>query len=180
MQVSLTFEATQALSYDDMNGAQALFVRDGQGCYQVATDAQVLAAGRVAAHRLLPDGPAMSQPRAVKEFFQAKLAGLGHECAAMLFLDTQLRVIKYVELAHGTQSHASVYPREIVKTALRTNAAACIMAHNHPSGNPEPSGADISMTKQLKQALALIDVRLLDHIVVGAADTVSLAERGQC
>ncbi|MCZ4328510.1 DNA repair protein RadC [Castellaniella denitrificans] len=163
-----------------MNDGKTLFVRDSQGCYQVATDAQILAAGRVAAHGLLSDGQALGQPRAVKEFFQAKLTGLGHECAAMLFLDTQLRVIKYVELAHGTLSHASVYPREIVKTALRMNAAACIMSHNHPSGIPEPSGADISMTKQLKQALALIDVRLLDHIVVGATDTVSLAERGQC
>lgn len=178
MQASLNFEA--ALSYDDMNEAQTLFVMDNQGGYQVASHAQILAAGRAAACSLLAVGPVMGAPKATQQFFQAKLTGLDHECFAVLFLDAQLRVIKYVELAHGTLSHASVYPREVVKAALRLNAAACIIAHNHPSGTPEPSSADIDMTRQLKQALALVDVRLLDHIVVSATATVSLAERGQC
>ncbi|WP_323012383.1 JAB domain-containing protein [Castellaniella sp.] len=163
-----------------MNEVQDLYVRNNEGGYQVASDAQILAAGRNAANSLLASGPPMEQPKAVKEFFQAKLTGLGHECAAMLFLDAQMRLIKYVELAHGTLSTASVFPREIVKTALCLNAAACIMSHNHPSGIPEPSRADLALTAQLKQALSLVDVRLLDHVIVSATDAVSLAERGQC
>jgi DNA repair protein RadC len=115
----------------------------------------------------------------VKAFFQAKLCGLGHECAAVVYLNTQLKVVGYIEHAHGTLSQASVYPREIVKTALRLNAGALILSHNHPSGLAEPSGADISLTRHLKQALALVDVRLLDHIVVTGQASVSLAERGQ-
>lgn len=180
MQATLDFEASQALSYDDMNGAPTLFVCDRQGQYQAASQGQILAAARIAADGLLASGQNMGQPSAVKQFFQAKLSGLGHECAAMLFLDTQLRVIKYVELAQGTLSHASVYPRELVKAALRMNAAACILSHNHPSGNPEPSAADINLTRTLKKALALVDVRLIDHIVVAATECTSLAERGQC
>src|SRR5690606_12648460 len=100
-----------------------------------------------AASGLLSMGQPMGKPERVKQFFQAKLTGLGHECAAMIYLDTQLRMIAYVEHAHGTLSNASIYPREIVKTALRLNAAACIMSHNHPTGMPEPSAADISMTR---------------------------------
>ncbi|GAA0781115.1 hypothetical protein GCM10009108_22090 [Castellaniella ginsengisoli] len=170
---------SQALGYDNMNEAQTLYVRCTNGRYSVATDAQVLAAARAAAGNLIVIGPVMSKPERVKAFFQAKLCGLGHECAAFLYLDAQLQVIQYVEHAHGTLSHASIYPREIVKTALRVNAAALLMAHNHPSGLAEPSAAGVSMTRQLKQALALVDVRLLDHVVVAATQAVSLAERGQ-
>ncbi len=90
-----------------------------------------------------------------------------------------MKPIRYIEQGLGTLSQASIYPREIVKTALRVNAAALMMAHNHPSGIAEPSAADLALTRQLKQALALIDVRLLDHIVVSATETTSLAERGQ-
>lgn len=170
---------TQALGYDDMNEAQPLYVRSPSGRYRVATGSQVLAGARLAADGLVAVGQAMGNPERVKQFFQAKLVGLGHECAAMIYLDSQLRMIAYLELAQGTLSHASVYPREVVKTALRLNAAACILSHNHPSGIAEPSAADIGLTKNLKQALALIDVRLLDHVVVSASGTVSLAERGQ-
>ncbi len=90
-----------------------------------------------------------------------------------------MKPIRYIEQAMGTLSHASIYPREIVKTALRLNAASLFMAHNHPSGIAEPSPADLSLTRQLKQALALVDVRVLDHIIVAATATTSLAERGQ-
>src|SRR3546814_15027882 len=104
---------------------------------------------------------------------------MGHEVAAVLYLNSQLKVIRYMEMSHGTLTQASVYPREIVKTALRLDAAAIIMSHNHPSGVPEPSEADLALTRHLKHALALVDVRLLDHIIVTGQNTTSLAERGQ-
>lgn len=95
----------------------------------------------------------------------------------MLFLDTKHRLIEYVEMFHGTIDSASVHPREVVKEALRLNAAAVIVSHNHPSGNPEPSGADRSLTQRLKEALALVDVVTLDHVVAGNS-AASFAERG--
>ncbi|MFT0533392.1 JAB domain-containing protein [Castellaniella hirudinis] len=171
--------STAALSYDNMNDAHPLYVRSPSGRYKLATDDQILAAGRVAAESLISVSNPMAQPARVVQFFQAKLAGLGHECAAFLYLDAQLKPIRYIEQAFGTLCHASIYPREIVKTALRVNAAALLMAHNHPSGLAEPSAPDVSMTRQLKQALALVDIRLLDHVVVAATQAVSLAERGQ-
>ncbi|GAA0782972.1 hypothetical protein GCM10009108_26480 [Castellaniella ginsengisoli] len=171
--------STAALSYDNMNDAHALYVRSPSGRYKPATDSQILAAGREAAVSLISMENAMGNPQRVRSFFQSKLAGLGHECAAFLYLDTQLRPIRYIEQSMGTLSHASIYPREIVKTSLRLNAGALFMAHNHPSGLAEPSPADLAMTRQLKQALALIDVRILDHVIVSATETVSLAERGQ-
>lgn len=173
------FTTSQALGYDDMNEAQPLYVCSAAGEYQIANDAQVLAAGRVAAKSLISTDDPMSQPRLMKEFFQAKLAGLGHECAAFLYLDTQLKPIRYIEMAQGTLSQASVYPREIVKTALRLNAAALVMSHNHPSGIAEASDPDLKLTRHLKQALALIDVRLLDHLIVTGSGVLSLAESGQ-
>jgi len=171
--------STAALSYDNMNDAHPLYVRSPSGRYKPATDSQILAAGREAAVSLISMENAMGNPQRVRSFFQSKLAGLGHECAAFLYLDSQLRPIRYIEQSMGTLSHASIYPREIVKTSLRLNAAALFMAHNHPSGLAEPSTADLSLTRQLKQALALVDVRVLDHIIVSATQTTSLAERGQ-
>ena len=168
-----------SLSYDNMNETYALYVRSPAGRYKLASDEQILAAGRTAAESLVSSSSPVDQPTKVKQFFQAKLAGLGHECAAFLYLDSRFKPIRYIEQGAGTLSQASVYPREIVKTALRLNAAALIMAHNHPSGSTEPSMADLSLTKHLKQALTLIDVKLLDHIIVTATDTTSLAERGQ-
>jgi len=168
-----------ALSYDNMNDTHPLYVRSPSGRYKPATDSQILAAGREAAVSLISMENAMGNPQRVRSFFQSKLAGLGHECAAFLYLDSQLKPIRYIEQAMGTLSHASIYPREIVKTALRLNAASLFMAHNHPSGIAEPSPADLSLTRQLKQALALVDVRVLDHIIVAATATTSLAERGQ-
>lgn len=101
------------------------------------------------------------------------------EHCIVLFLDSQLQLIECIEVARGTLSHASIYPREVVKAALEHHAAALILAHNHPSGLAEPSPADVTLTRQLKQALALVDVRLLDHLIVGATEVTSLAERGQ-
>ena len=107
-----------------------------------------------------------------------KLAGLEREVFAAVFLDTRHRLIEYVELFQGTIDGAEVHPREVVRQALRCNAAAVIVAHNHPSGTTDPSAADRAVTTRLKQALALVDVRLLDHIVVGAVEPRSMAAAG--
>ena len=96
----------------------------------------------------------------------------------MLFLDTRHRLIEYREMFHGTIDSASVYPREVVKEALRLNAAAVILSHNHPSGNPEPSQADKLLTQRLKDALGLVEVRTLDHVIVAGQAATSFAERG--
>jgi DNA repair protein RadC len=106
------------------------------------------------------------------------LAGLEHEVFAVLMLDAQNRLISYEELFRGTLTQTSVYPREVVKAALACNAAGVILSHNHPSGLSEPSRADEVLTQTLKQALALIDVRVLDHLIVATGGIVSLAERG--
>jgi DNA repair protein RadC len=108
----------------------------------------------------------------------ARLRDLDHEVFACLYLDTRNRVLKYEELFRGTLDGASVHPREVVKQALAQNAAALIFAHNHPSGVAEPSGADERITRRLRDALALVEIRVLDHIVVGDGEAVSFAERG--
>ncbi|HNO86763.1 MAG TPA: DNA repair protein RadC, partial [Rhodocyclaceae bacterium] len=121
----------------------------------------------------------LDSPRAVRDWLRLKLAGLPHEVFMVLLLDAQNRVIASEELFRGTLAQTSVYPREVVKLALLRNAAAVILAHNHPSGVGEPSHADQLLTRSLTQALALIDVRVLDHfIVAGTASPVSFAERG--
>ena len=156
----------------------SLMVRDAKGHYQPATADQILEAARQAIERKMQRGASFSSPVAVKEYLSAKLAGFEHEVFAVLFLDTQHRLIEYSELFRGTIDSASVYPRELVKEALRLNAAAVIVSHNHPSGNPEPSGADKVLTQRLREALALVDVRTLDHIIVAGGSTISFAERG--
>lgn len=123
-------------------------------------------------------GPVLSDPVAVKAFLQLKLAGLPYEVFCVLFLDAQHCVIEYQEMFRGTLTQTSVYPREVVKEALALNAAAVILAHNHPSGYAEPSSADRLLTQMLKTALALVDVRVLDHMVVTAGSVTSFAERG--
>lgn len=114
----------------------------------------------------------------VRTYLSSQLRHSQREIFAVLFLDTQHRLIRYQELFMGTIDAAAVYPREVVKAALQYNAAAVILAHNHPSGVAEPSQADISITDKIKRALDLVDVRLLDHFVVGDGSPVSLAERG--
>ena len=122
---------------------------------------------------------AMSTPGAVRDYLRLHLAGLGHEVFFALWLDAQNRLIAAEELFRGTLTQTSVYPREVVKKALQQNAAAVVLAHNHPSGVSEPSSADEFLTRELKQALALVDVRVLDHfIVAGQSQPLSFAERG--
>jgi DNA repair protein RadC len=120
----------------------------------------------------------LENPGDTRAFLAARLRGYAHEVFACLFLDNRHRVISFDEMFSGTIDGASVHPREVVKSALRHNAAAVILAHNHPSGVAEPSQADLSLTHRLNQALALIDVRVLDHFVVGDGEATSFAERG--
>ena len=121
---------------------------------------------------------AISSPEDTRQFLKGKLRHRPYEVFAALFLDNRHQVIKFEELFRGTIDGASVYPREVVKKALEYNAAAMIVAHNHPSGIAEPSQADEHITLRLKKALDLVDIRLLDHLIIGDGDITSLAERG--
>ncbi len=123
-------------------------------------------------------GDVLAHPDATRSYLCAHLRAYRHEVFGCLFLDQRHRVIAFDELFHGTIDSASVHPREVVKKALARNAAAVILAHNHPSGVAEPSQADHHITQRLKAALALVDIRLLDHFIVGDGRAVSLAERG--
>jgi DNA repair protein RadC len=126
-----------------------------------------------------PHGDVLTSPEATRDFLRINLAEKKSEVFACLFLDNRHRVIEYKELFYGTIDGASVHPREVVRRVIETNAAAVIFAHNHPSGMAEPSPADIRITQRLKEALALIDVRVLDHIIIGGMDDyTSFAERG--
>jgi DNA repair protein RadC len=120
----------------------------------------------------------MSSPQQVKDFLRLQLAHEGQEVFAVMFLDVQNQLLQFEPMFRGTLSQTSVYPREVVKRALAVQASAVILAHNHPSGIAEPSRADEFLTQTLKQALQLIDVRVIDHLVVGGDQAISFAERG--
>lgn len=121
---------------------------------------------------------ALAAPDAVKDYLRLKLASKPHEVFAVVFLDAQNRVIETEEMFRGTLTQTSVYPREVVKAALFKNAASVILCHNHPSGSATPSRADEMLTQTLKAALALVDVRVLDHLIVTTGEVLSMAERG--
>jgi len=121
---------------------------------------------------------ALTSPGAVRDYLRLAIADREHEVFVCLWLDAQHRVLRFEELFRGTLTQTSVYPREIVKAGLRANAAAVIFAHNHPSGAAQPSRADELLTRNLKDALALVDVKVLDHFVVAGKQTLSFAERG--
>lgn len=121
---------------------------------------------------------ALTSPELVRSYLRARLRSAKREVFAVLFLDSQNRLIRYQEMFYGTIDSAAVYPREVVKAALDHHAAACILAHNHPSGLVEPSQADIHITDKIKRALDLVDIRLLDHFIVGDREPLSFAERG--
>jgi len=123
-------------------------------------------------------GEALTSPEDTKRFLSLKIGHLEHEVFCCLFLDNRHRVISFDHMFNGTIDGASVYPREVVKAALKHNAAAVIFTHNHPSGEPEPSQTDQRLTERLKNALALVDIRVLDHLVIGGSSSVSFAERG--
>ena len=155
-----------------------LYVRSELRRYRVANADEIIEAARAVADQRMHRGASLASPAESGRFFIDKLAGLDREVFAAAFLDTRHRLISYKELFWGSIDGAEVHPREVVKQVLRLNAAALILTHNHPSGDPEPSDADRAVTARLKHALALVDVRLLDHNIVGGRRTVSLAERG--
>jgi DNA repair protein RadC len=126
----------------------------------------------------LPVGQAIRSPADTEAFLMARLRDLPHELFCCLYLDNRHRVLAFEELFRGTIDGTSVYPREVVKQALKVNAAAVILAHNHPSGIAEPSQADERITRRVKSALELVDIRLLDHLVIGDGSSTSLASRG--
>ncbi|MCQ4227294.1 MULTISPECIES: RadC family protein [Pseudomonadota] len=142
------------------------------------TEADILLMARQLANLRLRRGRVLTSPKDVFSHLQALLADYEHEVFALLLLDSRHRVIAFHELFRGTLDGANVYPREIVKAALEHNAAATVLVHNHPSGDPEPSQADRNLTHKVKEALDLVGVRTLDHIVVGREGCVSLAEQG--
>jgi DNA repair protein RadC len=151
----------------------------GMGPAKYAQLQAVLELARRSLAEELRAGVSLSAPQPVKQYLQLALSGKKHECFIVLFLDVKNRLLRSEELSRGTLTHASVHPREVVKAALASNAAGVILAHNHPSGMPQPSTADVTLTVTLKQALALVDVRVLDHLIVAGNDIHSFSEHGQ-
>ncbi|MBS0341856.1 MAG: DNA repair protein [Proteobacteria bacterium] len=174
----MSHDLVSSLSSFQSSAAVALMVRDAGGAYrcaephEVLQGAQRLLAGHVRGRDML------SSPAEVKDFLRVRLGALAHEVFAVLHLNTRLQVLDYVEMFRGSLAQTSVYPREIVKDALMHNSAALILVHNHPSGSSEPSRSDEELTRVLKTALALVDVRVIDHLIVAGPAIQSLAERG--
>ncbi len=151
---------------------------EGLGPAKGAQLQAVLELARRSLHEEVRRDTVLSSPGKVRDYLRISLSRLGHEVFMGLFLDSQNRLLAADELFRGTLTQTSVYPREVVKRALTLNAGAVIFAHNHPSGVAEPSRSDELLTASLKQALALVDVRVLDHLIVAGTSTVSFAERG--
>lgn len=122
--------------------------------------------------------PVLRSPDVVRVWLKLRCAQLEHEVFIVLYLDVQNHLIEDEEIFRGTLTHTSVYPREVVKSALARNAASVILAHNHPSGHPEPSAADLALTRQLASALSIVEVRVVDHFIVAGESVVSFAEKG--
>jgi DNA repair protein RadC len=167
----------------DSRGSIAALLSDTMGYYCVEKPAnQRLLAARELIKRSLAEGfrnaDALTSPQSVREYLRISLMGRGHEVFMVLFLDAQHRLIEAEEMFRGTLTQTSVYPREVVKRSLYFNAAAVIFAHNHPSGIAQPSQADELLTRSLKEALALVDIKVLDHFVIGGNAVMSFAERG--
>jgi DNA repair protein RadC len=156
----------------------AFCAQHGLGQAKFAQLQTVLEMARRHLHEQLQREDALENPAATRRYLASRLRHYPHEVFACLFLDNRHRVIVFEELFRGTIDGASVHPREVVRRALQHNAAALILAHNHPSGVAEPSRADVQLTRRLVDALALVDVRVLDHLVIGDGEGTSLAERG--
>jgi DNA repair protein RadC len=171
---------------EDFGSLQALMQADyanftkakGLGAAKYAQLQAVLEMARRHTFEELDRGDVLSSPEATRAYLSQKLRHYQHEVFACLFLDNQHHILEFEELFSGTIDGASVYPREVVKKALQHNAAAIIFAHNHPSGVVEPSQADRHITDKLKQALSLVDIRVLDHFIIGDGQPYSFAEHG--
>lgn len=157
---------------------EALSAIEGMNASRVAALGTLPELARRYFAQTLPVGDAIKGPEDTETFLRARLQDLPHEVFCCLFLDNRHRVIGFAELFRGTIDGTSVYPREVVKEALAVNAAAVIFAHNHPSGVAEPSRADEQITRRLQSALSLVDIRVLDHMIIGDAAITSLACRG--
>jgi DNA repair protein RadC len=170
----------------DLDGLQGLFSASeprfcqakGLGRAKYAQLQAVLEMSRRYLYDEIQGRDVIASPEATRDYLKLRLHNYPYEVFAGLFLDNRHRVIAYEELFKGTIDGASVHPREVVRAALRLNAAAIIFAHNHPSGVAEPSQSDLRITQRLKEAMALVDVRVLDHLIVGEGQGISLAERG--
>jgi DNA repair protein RadC len=155
-----------------------LMVCDEGGAYRPATADEVLRGARTVLSRRVRRGVTFDSPKVVREFLTVQLGALDHEVFCVAFVDAQHRLLAFREMFRGTLTQTSVYPREIIKEALAHNCAAVVLAHNHPSGSVEASRADEYLTQTLKQSLALVDVRVLDHVIVAGPDTMCFSERG--
>lgn len=158
--------------------ADQLLAVPGLGPARVCTLLAALELGQRRLAAELARGDVLADPGSAGRYFSERLCGRRHEVFAVLFLDTRHRALAFEEMFRGTVDGAQVHPREVVRRALELNATAVIVGHNHPSGNPEPSAADRAVTARLKHALALVEVRLLDHLVIGDGAPVSMAARG--
>ena len=145
---------------------------------RVRAERTIRRALRLLESELRRDSIALTSPQVVRSYLTLRLARMEHEVFCAIWLDAQHRVLQFEELFRGTLTQTSVYPREVVKAALRINSAAVILAHNHPSGVAQPSQADELLTRNLKDALALVEVKVLDHFIVAGAHALSFAERG--
>ena len=159
----------------------ARIISDKKGTYYIhgkLLEDEILSLAADILNIRMKKGDALTSPQHTLDFLKMELGGLEHEIFGCIFLDNRNQVICFEQLFNGTIDGAAVHPREVVKRTLQLNAAAVIFAHNHPSGVPEPSSADKAITKQLKEALGLVDVRVLDHVIIGGNASVSFAERG--
>lgn len=172
----LHFGSLQAVCHA---GQQAFCALPGMGPVKFAQLKAAIELATRAAAEQLDAGTLLGSPDAVRRYLCLGMGRQQHESFAVLFLDVKNRLLACEEMFRGTLTHTSVYPREVVKAALARNAASVLLAHNHPSGSPEPSEADLVLTRALVQALSLVDVRVLDHFVVAGARVHSFAEHGQ-
>ncbi|MBC7414504.1 MAG: DNA repair protein RadC [Herminiimonas sp.] len=170
--------------FGSLNGLFAASLDDfsalhGLGPAKFAQLQAVMELARRAVGEDLAAGITLSAPQAVRHYLQLMFAAKSHEAFVVLFLDVRNRLISAEEMFRGTLTHASVYPREVIRQALHLNAAAVILAHNHPSGSATPSAADLGLTRALQQAAALVDLRILDHFIIAGGSVHSFAEHGQ-
>lgn len=153
-----------------------LLVEQSCGQYAPASASEILRAAQEVIDQLHPAGQEFNDPKEVKRYLSVKLAGHEHEVFAVLFMDVQNRLIEFAEMFSGSLMQTAVYPREVAKKALQLNAASVILSHNHPNGSAQPSESDKQITRHLKDALELVDVRVLDHIIIAGNESFSFSE----
>ena len=179
----MTSQSCFDFSYEKRNAQTGAFVPGTTtGTYYVSdgvvTEEAIITMAQAISEKKLAPGATVTSPQATEAYLQNLLAGEEQELFGAIYMNTRHKIIKFEIMFKGTIDGASVHPREVVKKGLLLNAAAVILVHNHPSGDPEPSQADIQITGRLKGSLSLIDIRVLDHIIVGVEGVTSLAQRG--